>query len=269
MADAMQDVLTETRGRVGIVTFNRPERMNAWSAQMLEDLKVALRTFDADPQVGAIVVTGSGRAFSAGADVKNYARVLEGSADAISDAKFLADPEPLSHLLDRIKPVVAAINGYAVGVGLTMTLSADYRIASEQAKLSVRFAAMGIVPSLGGTWLLADIVGTARARDLILTGAFIDAATALQIGLVAEVVPHEDLLDRAVAKADEYARNAPEVTRMVKQVATANRYAADRAAMEQRENEATQYLKKRPAHAEAVRALAEKREPDFYGTAEG
>lgn len=258
-------ILTEVRDHVGIITFNRPERLNALHAGMMSEFVAAVHRYNDDPAIGAIVLTGAGRAFCAGADIKGWnAEIEEGQAGQRMAARRTADDESLTEMWQRSKPAVIAINGFAIGAGLTMTLGADYRIASETAKVSMRFAAMGVLPELQSTRLLAQLVGQQHANDLMLTGAIVDAQHALRVGLVAEVVPPEALLERAVAKASEYARIAPEVTRTIKRVIADNQFEPDAKKVKERERVAFAELQQGPAHTEAVKAFVEKREPDFY-----
>lgn len=267
-AQTFEHILTERRGRVGVITLHRPERLNALNYDVTGELKDAILAFDADPEIGAIVLTGAGRAFSAGWDVKSWGRSIdEGDAgDQMARAAERVErlDESMTELCQRVKPMVVAYNGDSIGAGLTITIGCDYRLASEKARLSMRFAAMGILPELESTRLLAHIVGLSNALDLMITGKIVDAEHALRIGLVSEVVPHDELLDRAVAKAEEYARVHPDTTRAVKQLVRANLFEPDTNEVRRREMVAFAAAQKGPAHKEAVRAFIEKRQPDFY-----
>ena len=175
-----------------------------------------------------------------------------------------SDEIPIVELCRRIKPVVVAYNGYAIGVGLVITLGADYRICAASAKVSPRFAALGLTPEYGSSHLLPQICGLQNALDLMLGAKILTAEGAQRMGLVGEVAPDENLLDRAIAKASEDAANAPSVTRVTKQVVRANIDAASIEKVLQREVRATVTARSRPPYAEAVRAFTEKREPVFY-----
>jgi len=233
------------------------------------EMREAILEMDDDPEIGAVVLTGAGRAFCAGANVKGWNReVEEGKAGEAMAARARQtaprSDESMAELWARTKPAVVALNGLAIGAGLTITLGADYRIASEKARVSMRFAAVGVVPEIQSTMLLPQICGFSRAMDLMLSGAIIDAPRALELGLVNEVVPHEALLDRAVEKAAEYARNHWQTTKAIKQIVWQNLQEQDLSAVKKREREAFAEAQKRVAHREAVRAFVEKREPDIY-----
>lgn len=261
-----ETILTEVRGRVAIITLNRPEKLNALSAQMSDELRQAVLAFDADDEIGAIVLTGAGRGFCSGADVTGWGRALEREADPgrrMEQAAAQAT-ETWTDLWARVKPTVVAMNGDAIGAGLTITLGCDYRIAAEHARISMRFAAMGVMPELESTRLLPHIIGLSRALDVMLTGELIPAPRAAELGIVNECVPADRLLERAIEKASQYARIHPQTTRAVKQLVWANVFECDTEAVKRRERLAFAEAQRRPSHREAVRAFLEKREPDFY-----
>lgn len=264
-----QFVLTEKRDHVGIITLNRPEELNTLHPVQGREMREAILEMDEDPEIGAVVLTGAGRAFCAGANVKGWNKDVEHGKAGDAMAARAAQPreqsdESLAELWARTKPSVMAINGLAIGAGLTITLGADYRIASEKARLSMRFAAVGVIPEIQSTMLLPQICGYARAMDLMLSGEIMDANRALELGVVAEVVPHAALLERAVVKAAQYARNHWQTTKAIKQVVWQNMQEQDLTLVKQREREAFAAAQKRVPHAEAVRAFVEKREPDVY-----
>jgi enoyl-CoA hydratase/carnithine racemase len=257
-----EQILTETRGRVGIIRLNRPEKLNAWTDQMGREIAEQVVAWNADPSVGAILLTGEGRAFCAGADLGGFA---ERAATNASTA-----PEPIrrggaafTHLLRESKPVVAAINGYAVGVGLTMLLPCDIRIASTNALMSIRFIKVGLIPELGSTRLLAQIVGLGNATDMCLTGRMVPADEALRIGLVTAVTEPDALFDTAFAKAEEIANNAPQATMMTKELLAKNPLDPDLEAVMEREIIRDQIARRLPEHKEAVAAFLEKRPARF------
>jgi enoyl-CoA hydratase/carnithine racemase len=262
-------VLSERRAHVGIITLNRPEELNTLHNVQGREMREAILEMDEDPEIGAVVLTGAGRAFCAGANVKGWNKEVEsgkaGNAMAARAAQTRSrSDESMAELWARTKPAVVAINGLAIGAGLTITLGADYRIASDRARLSMRFAAVGVMPEIQSTMLLPQICGFSRAMDLMLSGAVIDAARALELGVVNEVVAHDTLLDRAVEKAAEYARNHWQTTKEIKRVVWENLQEQDLTLVKQREREAFAAAQRRVAHAEAVRAFVEKREPDVY-----
>ncbi len=199
MAD-YQTLLIETRGRVGIITLHRPEALNALNHQLTSELTAALKAFDADDNIGAIVLTGHGKAFAAGADIKEMAP--KGFADVYSEDFITATWEELTRTR---KPVIAAVNGFALGGGCEMTMMCDMAFAAETAKFGQPEIKLGVIPGSGGTQRLAKWVGKSVAMDLVLTGRMIDAAEALRIGLVSRVYPADQLLDEAVKAAEQIA----------------------------------------------------------------
>ncbi len=194
-----QPVLTERRGAVQLLTFNRPARLNAWTDTMEDRYFDALEAAEADPGVGAVVVTGAGRGFCAGADMDD----LEGASEA-SDAEI--DRDRPRYLPLRIgKPIVAAVNGAAAGLGFVEALYCDVRFASPDAVFITAFARRGLVAEYGLAWLLPRLVGHGRASDLLLSGRRVDGEEAARIGLVEHLVPADQLVERAIAYAADLA----------------------------------------------------------------
>ena len=193
-------LLVETRGRVAIITLHRPEALNALNHQLTSELTAALKAFDADDGIGAIVLTGHGKAFAAGADIKEMAP--KSFADVYGEDFITATWEELTRTR---KPVIAAVNGFALGGGCEMAMMCDMAFASEAAKFGQPEIKLGVIPGSGGTQRLARFVGKAMAMDLTLTGRMIDAAEALRIGLVSRVYPADQLLDEAVKAAAQIA----------------------------------------------------------------
>ena len=189
-------ILTETHGRVAVITLNRPDALNALNHQLTSDLGKALRLFDADPEIGCIVVTGAGKAFAAGADIKEMA--AKTFADAYGDDFITATWEELTRTRT---PVIAAVNGFALGGGCEIAMMCDTIFAADTAKFGQPEIKLGTIPGAGGTQRLTRAVGKAVAMDLILTGRMIDAAEALRIGLVARVYPAAELMTEALAAA--------------------------------------------------------------------
>ncbi len=251
--------LFERRGRVGLITLNRPERLNALSAEMTTILRDSIDECNADDGIGAVVITGAGRGFCSGADLRR-----DRGADS-STPRRRGEEEPFPFFLQRSKPLIAAINGPAIGWGLTLTLACDLRVASEQARLSARFVRIGLTPELGSTYFLPQIVGLGSALELILTGRIIDAATAGQLGLVNKVVPHERLLDEAFALAEEIAFNPTSHVRWAKRLVYSNAANDNLRSVLQSEDEIFTQAARSDAFVEAGRAFAEKRDPKFHG----
>ncbi len=262
-AASYQHIATETRGRVGVIHLDRPEKLNAFTDQMHDELCDQVERWNADDGIGAILLTGRGRAFCAGADLGGFDQRLDEP-----DPQLAPSPTdfstPWTTLIRRSKPSVVAINGYAIGVGLTMTLPCDVRIAAEGARLSMRFVRLGLVPELGSTRLLPQLVGLGHATDISLTGRFVEAGEALAMGLVTAVVPHDELFDAALAKANELAANPTRVVLMIKELLAANQTEANLDLVMEREQVRDRIGAAGPDHAEAVRAFTEKREPVFH-----
>ena len=207
---AYTTVLTEIRGRVGIVTLNRPQVMNAFNTLMLTELFDALEAFDKDENVGAMVVTGNEKAFAAGADIKEMAE----------STPFGMIKQGRVELWDRIrgirKIVIAAVSGWALGGGCEFAISCDMIVASETAKFGQPEVTIGITPGGGGTQRLARLLGKNLAMEMIINNRTLTAAEALQFGLANRVVPVDGYLDAAVAFAEEIASRAPLAVRMAK-----------------------------------------------------
>lgn len=262
-----EQILAEQRGDVLVLTLNRPDRLNAWTPRMLGELTAAIGAANDDPSVGAVVVTGAGKGFCAGADIGGqFAGNLDGAKTAGSD-RAAGAPEPAAGdwvaFCRASKPLVAAINGACVGVGLTMVLPFDQLVAARGAKLSARFVKMGLVPELASSHFLVARCGWGNASWLALSGALVQADEAKALGLVDRVVDPEALMDEALALAGELAGNPPTQVRMIKQLLTENACETDLALVQRREGEALAAAYRTPEHHEAVRAFLEKRPPVF------
>jgi enoyl-CoA hydratase/carnithine racemase len=197
-------VLSERRGAVALLTLNRPDRLNAWTGALERRYFDLLDEAGADPRVRAIVVTGAGRGFCAGADMDILQRI--GADETGERAARTAAPDRMQwHTTTFPKPVIAAINGACAGVGLCQALMCDLRFAASGAKLTTAFAQRGLVAEHGISWILPRLVGQARALDLLLSGRVVLAEEASAMGKVNEVVPPDELLDRALAYASRLA----------------------------------------------------------------
>jgi enoyl-CoA hydratase len=194
-----QTIIVERRGRVGIVCLNRPQALNALNATLKDELLNAAEAFDADADVGCILMTGSDKAFAAGADIKEMA---DQSYIDIFRADFTADYERLARVR---KPIIAAVAGFALGGGCELAMMCDLIIAADNAKFGQPEIKLGVIPGIGGTQRLARAVGKAKAMDLILTGRMMDAAEAERSGLVARVVPAASLMEEAMKVAETIA----------------------------------------------------------------
>lgn len=256
-----ETVLLERRDDVGILTLNRPEKMNAIDNRMAVEIGEALEELDGDAGVGAVVLTGAGRGFCAGADFSRFEDAIRAS-----DGQRVQVGRPRRNWIEQVrtsKPIVCAINGACIGAGLTRTLPCDVRIASNSARFSMRFVRVGIVPEIASTQILPQITGLQVAADLMLSGRTIDADEALRIGLVLEVTEPEELMPRALARASEYAESGPESLRATKRLLYQNCVETDIRAVVQREGEELRARSGSPEQREAVAAFREKRPPDF------
>lgn len=204
-------ILVERDERVGIITLNRPKALNALNSQVMNDLTTAATDFDNDPSIGAIIITGSGKAFAAGADIKEMSAL---TFSAVFDADFFA---PWAKLAAVRTPTIAAVAGHALGGGCELALMCDVLIAADTAKFGQPEIKLGVLPGMGGSQRLTRAIGKAKAMDLILTGRTIDAAEAERSGLVSRVVPADDLLTEAKALATTIAQMSRSATRMAKE----------------------------------------------------
>ena len=259
---AYEQILAETRGRVGVIRLNRPEKLNAWTAEMGAEIRDQMGLWNDDRAIGAIVIAAEGRAFCAGADLGNFANRVRSNSEGQGTTIRRGGAE-FTHFIRASKPTIAAVNGFAVGIGLTMILPCDVRIASEDAKLSIRFIKMGLMPELGSTRLLAQLVGLGHATDMCLTGRMVPADEALRMGLVTAVTKPEDLFATALAKADEIANNPGQAVMMIKELLAKNPMDPDLEAVMERELLRDQIAQRLPDHAEAVAAFREKRTARF------
>ena len=259
-------IIAEKRGRVGLITLNRPEKLNAWSAQMMVEMRNAMDAWATDPAIGAVIVTGAGRAFCAGADIAGFAR----SAAAADDGRTRETTDAasgetnwVSYIQHYPKPTLAAINGVAVGIGITQVMPFDIRIGSEHARIGFFFIKMGLTPELASSHLLPRMVGAARAADWCLTGRLVPAEEAREAGLLSEVVPAGRLLDRAIEIAEQLAGNAGPATLLIRELLRENANDTDLDAVLARESVALATAMASWEHREAIAAFSEKRAPNF------
>jgi 2-(1,2-epoxy-1,2-dihydrophenyl)acetyl-CoA isomerase len=257
-------IQTQVQNRVATLTFHRPDKLNALNQELIAASIAALKEWARDPEVGAIVVTGSGRAFCAGGDVSAMAAQ---PADLTLEQKIdgLREWQELSWLLYKHpKVTIAAVNGYAMGAGLGICLACDLRIASDQAKFGTAYAKVGFGGDFGTTWLLTHYAGAPKAKELFFLADPIDAAEALRLGLVNRVVPHEQLPSATLEWAERIAHGPLTSYRYMK--ANVNLAATtDFRTMLDREAETHQRCGLTDDHQEGVRAFLEKRAPKFTG----
>jgi len=259
-----EHILYEPRGGVALITLNRPERLNAWTQTMENEFIDAIREAAKDPAVGCVVVTGAGRGFCAGADIGGWDRGLKGEAPKRPSKMLLEGGSPeVPVTLAQGKPVIAAINGVSVGVGLTMTMACDIRIASTAARFSARFVRVGLTPECGSSRYLPLVAGLPNALFLALTGRIIDAQEALQRRLVDRLVEPEQLMPEAMKLAEEIAANPHEAVWAAKRLLHANATESDLRRVVTLESYSIRERQTEPDHREAVQAFMEKREPRF------
>ncbi|MCY1414507.1 enoyl-CoA hydratase [Pseudomonas sp. YuFO20] len=206
-----ETILLETHGRVGLITLNRPQALNALNAQIVSELNQALDGFEADSNIGCIVLTGSKKAFAAGADIKEMAELTYPQIyidDLFSDSDRVAN---------RRKPIIAAVNGFALGGGCELALMCDFILAGDNARFGQPEINLGVLPGMGGTQRLTRAVGKAKAMEMCLSGRLIDAVEAERCGIVARIVPSDELLDEALKVAALIAKKSLPIAMMVKE----------------------------------------------------
>lgn len=257
---AYEQILREQRDDVVLLTLNRPDKLNAWTPQMSAELTDAIEAADADPSVGAVVVTGAGRGFCAGADIS---AVFDAQISGDAPAAPVARTRDWIELIRSTKPIVAAVNGPSIGVGLTMILPFDRIVVAESAKLSVRFVKMGLVPELASSSFLPQRCGLGAASDLMLSGRTVLGPEAVALGLADEVVADELVVDTAIERARSYGENPAPQLRWIKQLLSQNANETDPREVQKREIAALQQAYATPEHKEAVAAFLEKRKPVF------
>ena len=260
-------VLSEQRGDVLLLTLNRPERLNAWTPQVAAELAAEIQRANTAADVGAIVLTGAGRGFCAGADMDDTFGTRLSGEDPGEDTAGGQGGMPAGLDWVRLcldsKPLIAAVNGVCVGIGLTQILSFDVIVSSEAARFGMGFIRVGLVPELASTRLLTQRIGPGRARMFALSGDLWPAPDAYAAGLVDKVVPADTLLDEAFALAGRIAANPAPQLRWTKHLLEVNAVEPDFPTVQQRESEILRQCWTSPEHAEAVAAFKEKRPPVF------
>ncbi|WP_339473533.1 enoyl-CoA hydratase [Pseudomonas fluorescens] len=253
-----ETILLENHGRVGLITLNRPQALNALNAQLVSEVNQALDALEADANIGCIVITGSKKAFAAGADIKEMAELTYPQIymdDLFSDSDRVAN---------RRKPIIAAVNGFALGGGCELALMCDFILAGDNAKFGQPEINLGVLPGMGGTQRLTRAVGKAKAMEMCLSGRLIDAVEAERCGIVARIVPSDELLDEALKVAAVIASKSLPIAMMIKE--SVNR------AFEVNLTEGVRF-ERRVFHAafatqdqkEGMAAFVAKRTPEFKG----
>ena len=263
-----ETILYALDGDVAVITLNRPDKLNAWTPTMAEELADAIGRANTDPGIGAIVMTGAGRGFCGGADMDAVFQTRIDGSDPGNDTAGGSGGMPAGvdwvRLMRSSKPIVAAIHGAAVGIGITMVLPADVIVATSDAKIGMAFIKVGLVPELASSHFLVQRVGWGRASEMCLTGAIVRGDEAGRIGLVDHVVAEgEDLMVRAREVAGALAASPTPQALMVKQLLTQNAAETDLDLVQRRESRLLAECWATPEHAEAVAAFREKRPPRF------
>ena len=256
-----EQILYERQGRVALITLNRPEALNATTGVMNAELQDAFRAAGADGGVGCVVITGAGRAFCAGADVKAFQSGLQGGEG------YRAEHGPggrLDTLWNLPKPVIAAINGVAVGVGATLPLACDIRIASDTARIGFIFRRLGLAPEFGSTFLLPRIVGLPRAMELCFSGRMVEATKALELGLVTSIFPQASFMDEVMQLAADLANGPTQALATTKEGFHRGLTSTLAEAEAWEYGTANPALRAGPEYREGVTAFAEKRAPNFH-----
>lgn len=265
ITSSTEELLVSQDGNVLTITLNRPDRLNAISGPMLSNLSTVLQAANLDRDVRAVILTGAGRGFCSGLDLKDQS---SGEGDVLSGNRGyqlfdLHNSPPI--VINRMdKPIVCALNGAAAGYGMDMALGCDIRIASEHARMGAVFAKRGIVPESGGCWYLPRLLGWAKAAEVAFLGDVLDANRSLELGLVNKVVKHEDLMAEANKVAHQIANNAPLAVQATKRMM--------RLGMEESFEAAVDHillqllpLARTEDFKESIAAFSERREPQFKG----
>ena len=258
---AYKNILVDIHGATALVTFNRPAVLNAMNTETVQELGSAITELEQNQVVRVIMVTGAGRSFIAGADILEMSSKTPDLAREYSELGHRV----MQQMQSLKKPVIAAINGFALGGGTEVVLSCDFSIASDQAKFGLPETILGVIPGWGATQRAARLIGIARTKELIFTGEIIDARRALEIGLINRVVPHEQLMDTALGLAQKIAEQGPLALAMAKKIINEG---VEKNLMDacRLETDAFCSLFISKDQKEGMKAFLEKRKPQFSGT---
>ncbi|MFZ5563015.1 MAG: enoyl-CoA hydratase-related protein [Thermodesulfobacteriota bacterium] len=252
-------ILLNIDDSVATITLNRPEAMNAWNPAMARDLGHALAALDRDDTVRAVVITGAGRAFCAGADLSGDAGSFDTATTEDARAALAFPPVMPYHIR---KPVLAAINGHAIGVGITYPMTCDIRIVAEEAKVQFAFVRRGLTPELASHVIVPRVAGLSNAADLMLSGRMISGAEMARMGLASEALPAADVLPAALERAREFKKTAPVSVAIAKRLLWQG-LTATLDQMDAREFGLFQWVCRQPDAVEGVLSFLEKRAPDW------
>lgn len=255
-------IIYEKKGGKATLTLNRPRSLNALNREIIDELLAALKEASGDPEVKVLILTGAGRAFCFGADISEFSQPRD--LEDLAPAHLLLEKvqEIIRLLIATPKPVIAALNGFATGLGLDLALACDLRIAAERAKLAEAFISLGLVPDGGGTFFLPRLVGLAKAAEMIFTGEPMSAAEAERIGLLNRVVATEELPKAIDILADKLIKSPSLALSLAKQALWKNLHGTLESALEEEARNQKVCLASED-HREAVRAFLEKRDPVF------
>jgi 2-(1,2-epoxy-1,2-dihydrophenyl)acetyl-CoA isomerase len=261
----MKQISVDRDGAVSRITLNRPERLNALTGDMSDELVEAFTTIRDDTEVRAVVLTGAGRGFCSGQDLTEFEEAYRsGGRPDIREHLARTYHRLIPVIVETPKPVIAAVNGVAAGAGVSLAAACDIRIASEAARFTQAFVKIGLAPDSGGTWLLPRLIGHARALELSMTGDMVDASAALEMGLVNRVVP-VDVFEKEVAEYAARLAAMPTAALASTKELLRGSLTADLEEALHREAEAQARMGETADHLEGVMAFAEKREPRFTG----
>lgn len=258
-----EHVLYEVKGHIALITLNRPEAKNAFSPEMIRLWREYLEEAKEDDKVRVIVVTGKGDTFCSGGDIRDMA---EGKLKSWDMKRFLWDGvhRIVLTLEDLDKPVIAAINGAAMGAGMDMAIMCDLRVCSDKAKLAESYIMMGLIPGDGGAYFLPRLVGVSKALELLFTGEIISPEEALKLGIVNRVVSHDKLMEETIKLAEKIAEKPPLAIRMMKRAVYQGQMNTLRAHLDYISSQLS-LLSETEDHIEAARSFLEKRKPVFKG----
>ena len=256
---AYENIIVETRDHVGLITLNRPKALNALNAALMRELGEALTAFDADEAIGAIVITGSEKAFAAGADIKEMQSKT--FVEAYREDFITAEWEAVTRIR---KPVIAAVAGYALGGGCELAMMCDFILAADTAKFGQPEINLGVMPGAGGTQRLTRFVGKSKSMEMNLTGRFMEAQEAERSGLVSRIIPADELIDEAMATASKIAEKGA-ISAMATKEAVNRAYETTLSEGVRFERRLFHALFSTADQAEGMEAFIEKRTPNFKG----
>ncbi|MDH3701814.1 MAG: enoyl-CoA hydratase-related protein [Alphaproteobacteria bacterium] len=258
------DLLLEVKDHIAVMTLNRPEALNAFTPELMKGWVAGLDEIQADDDVRVLLVTGAGRGFSSGGDVKRMGEGSDNTPFTTKDRLWKQTQSVAKRMAQFDKPAIAAINGVAVGGGLDLALTCDIRVAAESARLAETYARIGLLPGAGGAWYLPRIVGRAKALEMLWTCEFLTARDALDIGLVSHVWPDDEFMDQALAFAGKIAAGAPMSNRFIKRTLDQGLNADLTTHLDQISSHIA-VVRASEDHIEGIKALKEKRAPKFKG----